>query len=182
MTSEVLRERYAHRFRAHDADGDGWVDEGDFVRRARQLVDGLGEPADSARAKALVEGVRDGWRSIADIAGVPVDGRIDENRFVAALASAYDSGIVADIMRPSVAAHVALADRDGNGYVDEGEFVNAQQAAGIGADDARKAFSLLDRDGDGRLAIAEWQSAVLEFYTSTGSDVPGVRILGMKAR
>jgi Ca2+-binding EF-hand superfamily protein len=180
MSDAALKAKYAHRFRSQDSDGDGVVDGRDIVRRAEDLLGSLGEPVDSAHGVAVVEGARAYWTGIARLAGVGEDGRLTEAAFVDALLRANQSGAIHDLVRPSVEAHIALVDRDGDGVVSLDEFTRSQRAVGMTAEAAREAFAALDRDGDGSLTVDEWQRAVVEFYTNPAPDGPGSLVLGMR--
>ncbi|MEU6236298.1 EF-hand domain-containing protein [Kitasatospora sp. NPDC047058] len=72
-------------------------------------------------------------------------------------------------------AFLAVADVDGSGTVDAGEFFVFQRGhfAGLSRDDANEAFRRLDRDGGGRLSAAEFVSGVIEFWTSRDPEAPG---------
>lgn len=176
--NDVLRQKYVHRFRQLDADGDGVITREDVRLRARMLVEALGMPAGTAPARAASAAADAYWDGVTRHAP---DGEADGigcAAFVAALSAAREDGSLREIVRPAVAAHLAVTDRDGDGVVDAAEFVAAQQAMGIPAGQARETFRLLDRDGDGRLALPEWEAAVMEFYTSTDAAAPGNRVLG----
>jgi Ca2+-binding EF-hand superfamily protein len=181
MTETALLDKYAHRFRVQDTDGDGFVDEGDLVRRAEMLLAGMGEPVRSVRGAAVLAGAREYWRGLAKLAGVAEDGQLAETEFVDALVQAYESGTIGDLVRPSVEAHVALVDGDGDGTVDVEEFLRGQQAVGMPAGQAREAFAALDRDGDGRLTVEEWQQAVVEYYTTAERGSSGELVMGLRA-
>ncbi|GAA3112714.1 EF-hand domain-containing protein [Streptomyces rectiviolaceus] len=182
MAGTDLRAKYAHRFHTRDANGDGFVDRADVVARAEQLLDGMGVAAASPRGEAVLAGAHAVWQGLAKAAQIPEDGQLNEQAYVRAMERANESGTIADLLRPSVEAHVALIDSDGDGTVSLEEFVRAQKAVGEpAASRAREAFAALDRDGDGRVTVEEWQQAVMEYYTSTDADAPGNLVLGLRA-
>ncbi|EME99433.1 EF-hand domain-containing protein [Streptomyces mobaraensis NBRC 13819 = DSM 40847] len=176
--SDVLREKYEHRFRQLDVDGDGFVSQDDVRGRARQLADALGVPPHDPLTRAAEDAADVYWKGV--VSHTPDGGarRVDLPAFVAALEAAREDGTLRSMVKPTVRAHLAVADQDGDGVVDAGEFAAAQQALGIPEDRARDAFTALDVDGDGRLTLAEWENAVWDFYTGTDPDGPGGRVLG----
>jgi Ca2+-binding EF-hand superfamily protein len=180
MIESGLRQKYVHRFRIHDVDGDGLVDARDTTRRAEQLLAGVGEPSGSPRARAVMQGADAFWQGMAKRAGIGEDGQLTEGAFVDALAQAVESGTIGELVGPSVEAHVALVDRDGDGVVSLDEFVAAQDVFGLGGQAARDAFAAMDRDGDGSVTVDEWQEAVLDYYTSTDPNAPGNLVLGVR--
>ncbi|MGV9880195.1 EF-hand domain-containing protein [Streptomyces sp. NPDC003006] len=170
MQDTGLRAKYIHRFHVQDADGDGAVDREDILRRAERLIAGMDEPMRSPRAVAVLEAAEAYWQQLAELAGVAEDGRLTEDGYVQALERAEGQGTIAELLRPSVEAHVMLVDRDGSGSVELDEFIRSQGAAGMSSAMARDAFAALDRDGDGRVTVEEWQRAVIDYYTGADTD------------
>lgn len=181
MSESVLRARFEHRFGEYDTDGDGTVGAADFTARADRLVQALGQSIDGPRAQAVREGARAYWAGVAEGAGVSGDAPLSREEFVRALLLARTEGTLRSIVEPSVRAHVALVDTDGNGTVDRDEFTRSQLAVGHTREQAAVAFRALDRDGDGTVDVGEWLSAVLDFYTHADAGAPGEAVLGLTA-
>ncbi|MEV7611848.1 EF-hand domain-containing protein [Streptomyces sp. NPDC089799] len=177
MVDTALREKYAHRFRVHDADGDGFIGEDDVVRRAERLVAAVGNGSAGRHGEDLVAAARTFRREPAGHAGADPAGRMDETAYVGALERARRAGTIGEVVGPSVRAHVALVDRDGDGRVDLAEFVSAQRAVGQDPATARAAFAALDRDGDGVVTVEEWWrgGGVLHDRRPGGAGQPGPR-------
>lgn len=180
MIDSELRAKYTHRFHTQDTDSDGFVDRQDVVARAEMLLAGLGEQAGSARGASVIAGATAYWQGLAKLAGIAEDGRLTESEFVEALVCANELGTIADLLRPSVEAHVTLVDADGDGTVSLEEFLRSQRAIGMPEDEARTAFDALDRNGDGHVTVDEWQQAVLEFYTTSDPSAPGNLVMGLR--
>lgn len=181
MSESGLRAKYVRRFHILDSGGDGYVDRGDVEARAQRLLEGLAEPASTPRAAAVREGAAAFWLGLAKLAGIQDSDRLDQKAFVDALVRARELGTVGDLVGPSVEAHVALVDSDGDGSVSLEEFLRSQSVSGMPEADSRRAFEQLDRNGDGRLDVEEWQRAVVEFYTSDAEELPGALIMGVRA-
>ncbi|MEW9516393.1 EF-hand domain-containing protein [Streptomyces tubercidicus] len=153
MITDAVRTEYERRFALYDTDGDGYLTVQDFTDRARVLTDAVGEPADSAKARALGAGMRHTFEQLAALAQVEATGRLNQEQFVAAFTRAGASGSLGQIVGPSIAATVALADADGDGVVSQEDFAAVHRAAGYSAAQAAQAFAALDHDGDGRLLV-----------------------------
>ncbi|MGW6055506.1 EF-hand domain-containing protein [Streptomyces sp. NPDC055189] len=179
MTSAALRTKYLHRFRVQDTDGDGILDRQDVTARAEMLLQALSEPPHSPRGRAVISGAQAYWQGVAQLAGIPGDGQLTEEAFADALLRAVELGTIGELVRPSVQAHVALVDSNEDGTVSMQEFLHSQQALGMGQAQAQEAFEAIDRDGDGRLTVDEWQEAVIEAY-STSESVPGDLVMGLR--
>lgn len=160
MITDALRAEYEHRFSLYDTDDDGYLTLGDFTERARRMTDAAGEPPESPKAQAVQAGMRNIFEQLAALADVDVEGRLDQEQFIAAFLRASESGEVGRVVWPSIAATVALADADGDGVVSRADFTALQRATGFSDAQAEQAFSALDRDGDGRLMVAECQAAM----------------------
>ncbi|WP_406482708.1 EF-hand domain-containing protein [Streptomyces platensis] len=156
MITDPVRAEYEHRFAMYDTDGDGYLTAQDFTDRARLLTDAVGEPADSPKARALGAGMRHTFEQLAALARIDATGRLNREQFVAAFARAGTSGTLGQVVGPSIAATVALADADGDGVVSREDFAVVHLAAGYSAAQAAEAFTALDQDGDGRLLVEAW--------------------------
>ncbi|MEU6676306.1 EF-hand domain-containing protein [Streptomyces sp. NPDC046925] len=179
MTDAGLRAKYMRRFQIQDADGDGILVREDVIGRAEMLLGGLAESPQSPRGRDVISGAQTYWEGLVKLAGNPGDGQLTEAAFVDALLQAKELGTLGELVRPSVEAHVALIDSDGDGTVSRQEFMRSQELFGMSPAQALKAFEAIDSDGDDRLTVEEWQEAVVEAY-STGEDVPGDLVMGLR--
>src|SRR5690242_4699413 len=58
------RERLLLRFRILDTDGNGYLDAADFERLADNVLDAVGEPRESAKGRAVIDGHRRFWAGL----------------------------------------------------------------------------------------------------------------------
>jgi Ca2+-binding EF-hand superfamily protein len=65
-----------------------------------------------------------------------------------------------------------VADQDGNGVLDAGEYARLAAVYGAGVDEAEQAFGRLDQDHNGVLDAAELTAAIGQFFASRD---PGAR-------
>lgn len=178
MDTDLLRRKYAHRFRLLDADGNGYLEKADFGLHVERLLAACGQAADSPKARAAYEASEIYWSGVARLSGVSPDGRVTVGQFVDALSAARSGEEISGMLRPTVAAHVALADTNDDGVVDIDEFTALQGALGVPVQEARDAFRVLDRDGDGTLSVDEWLAAAMDYYTSADPAAPGNAVIG----
>ncbi|MCX5193322.1 EF-hand domain-containing protein [Streptomyces sp. NBC_00249] len=178
MTADLLRRKFEHRFDLLDTDRDGYISQADFTALADRLIAGVGEPADSPKSRALHDSKAHYWTSMTRLVPAEGGGRVSRDAFVTGLAQSPDRSKISDMVRPSVEADLALADRDDDGVVDMSEFKKLYGAIGVPAAEAEEIFRTLDRDGNGELTLDEWLEAAMEFFTSTNASAPGNRILG----
>lgn len=72
----------------------------------------------------------------------------------------------------------SLFDQDGDGYIDEREYLDMFKAYGLYVSTAKKAFDLLDLNGDGKLSGGELVTAFEDFFLSDDPNKPGNWIFG----
>ncbi|MEU8543249.1 EF-hand domain-containing protein [Streptomyces sp. NPDC048717] len=178
MINDLLRRKYEHRFQLLDANGNGHLEASDFTGLADRLVAAAGLDADSPKAYVVHDAWHTYWAGLCHFAGASPEGRITAEQYIDALTAARADDKVADIVRPAVAAHMVLADTNGDGVADVDEFKALQGALGVPAREAEEAFRVLDRDGDGVLTVDEWLAAAMEYYTSTDETAVGNAVIG----
>jgi len=66
-----------------------------------------------------------------------------------------------------------VADQDGNGALDAGEYTRLAAVYGARADEAERAFGQLDQDSNGVLDTAELTLAISQFFTSRDPESRG---------
>lgn len=145
------------RFALLDHDGNGTLEHDDFQGLAKQLVEGLGEPASSAKASAVLGEVSELWRALLRCTDADGDQRISREEFSAALETGrlVTDDLVGATVRRTVQALMDLCDSDGNGELDEAELRDLLRLCGIPPEQAPKIFAELDTDGSGALSVDE---------------------------
>jgi len=68
---------------------------------------------------------------------------------------------------------IQVADADGNGVLDPGEYTLLAAVYGAPADQAERAFGRLDQDRNGVLDAAELRLAIRQFFASRDPDALG---------
>jgi Ca2+-binding EF-hand superfamily protein len=164
---EVQARALALRFRHWDRDHSGHLELSDLKTSARRLGEAFGRAANAPEQLALEESCRQLWEILARHADVDHDGRISEDEFIAA----FTEEVLADpaefdrVYRILLENVVEVADADGNGKLDEGEYVRLMGSwYSAGESDAVAAFANLDRDNDGFLTLEELVRSAMEFY------------------
>ena len=95
------------------------------------------------------------------------DQEITQDEFVAALGRTIKDRPGFDAaVRTAARTLVQVADQDGNGALDAGEYARLAAVYGARADEAARAFGRLDRDRNGMLDTAELTLAISQFFTS----------------
>ncbi|MEV7415319.1 EF-hand domain-containing protein [Streptomyces sp. NPDC089919] len=173
---DILRDKISHGFDLLDTDGDGALTEADHVVMGDRAADQLGYPHGSVEHTRMVDAYVAIWRDLhAPHVGGP-DGRLTKQEFVTStLTLAADPEAAATTVGALARAFFAIADADGNGSVDKNEFDAFQRShfPAIGQADLDEAFGHLDLDGNGVLSPAEFESAVIEYWSSTDPAAPG---------
>jgi Ca2+-binding EF-hand superfamily protein len=155
------------RFAIVDTDGNGVWQREDCEQLARKLCETFGYAADSALGRA----VADGQRALFDamLAHMDADGNqeISREEFAAGLGRAVEDGPGFDsAVRAAAIALIQVADRDGNGVLDPGEYRQLAAVYGTSADEAERAFSRLDLDHNGFVDTAELSLGIGQFFAA----------------
>jgi Ca2+-binding EF-hand superfamily protein len=101
------------------------------------------------------------------------DQEITQDEFVATLGRTIrDRPGFDTAVRTAARALLQIADQDGNGALDAGEYARLAAVYGARPDEAARAFGRLDQDRNGMLDTAELAQAISQFFTSRD---PGAR-------
>ncbi|WP_436498838.1 EF-hand domain-containing protein [Actinokineospora sp. HUAS TT18] len=176
-----MAKKLARRFQVWDYDGNGVIEQVDFVRRGRRLAVGLGFSVGSPEHQVIHETFVQQWDALAGAADTDADGKITEPEYVAAFTSlivehpeAFD-----ELYAPLIRLTMQLADADGDGGLDRAEWLNwATGYLGQSADEAGASFELLDHNGDGKVSTEEAQKGIREFYLGTDPNADANLLLG----
>ncbi len=163
----------ARRFAVIDIDGNGVWQRDDYQLLTRRLCETFGHPADSAAGQAVAAGQRALFDALLSHMDADGDQEITRDEFAAALGRSIKD-------RPGfdTAVHVAartllqMADQDGNGALDAGEYARLAAVYGARPEEAARAFDRLDQNRNGMLDTAELAQAISQFFTSRD---PGAR-------
>jgi len=155
------------RFAVIDTDGNGVWQRDDGQLLTRRLCEAFGLTPDSAAGRAVASAQQALFDAMLAHLDANHDAQISRDEFV--------TGVGLDIAdRPGFDAAVGstartllqVADTDGNGVLDPGEYTRLAAAYGARADQARRAFSRLDQDRNGVLDAAELTTAISQFFAS----------------
>lgn len=177
-TMSVLERKYAKRFEMLDADGSGVVDRADFELLTDRLVKGLGVTDGSPKAERVRAGYLELWSSLRRMIG---DGdELSRPAFISGLIRmAGDRAGFKRVIEPLARLNLSLCDADGDGNLNEAEFVNLLKlfnATSVG--EAGEIFHRLDANGDGFLSLEEILDALCDFYVSEDPNAPGNSLFG----
>jgi hypothetical protein len=186
VTRDDLRTTKISRGFDHlDADGDGWLDEQDHVLMGRRVAEGLGHAAGSDAERRIIDTYLRIWREVhlPHVAGGSRGiARADFITSTGALAD--DPAAAAATLGALARSFLEIADVDADGGLTPAEFLAFQRGhfPNLSEPDVAAAFARLDADSDGRISTAEFERAVIEYWTSSDPDAPGNHLLGEEAR
>jgi predicted esterase len=159
------------RFALLDATGDGYLCRGDYQAFALRLVQALGEPVGSPRAKAVRDGYLKLWHAIS-AADTNHDRQVSEAEFLEWIGEADFSGQIEPLAR----AVIDLVDADGSGSLDPAEMGRLLTACKVPAAEIDTVVSALDSDGSGDITVDEIVASVAAFCR--GSSATGYWLFG----
>ena len=155
------------RFAVIDTDGNGVWQRADGQLLTRRLCEAFGLTPDSAAGRAVASAQQALFDAMLAHLDANHDAQISRDEFVTGvgLEIADRPGFDAAV-GSTVRTLIQVADTDGNGVLDPGEYSRLAAAYGARADQARRAFSRLDQDRNGVLDAAELTTAISQFFAS----------------
>jgi Ca2+-binding EF-hand superfamily protein len=162
------------RFAVIDIDGNGVWQREDYQQLTRRLCEAFGYALDSAAGQAVATGQRTLFEALLSHMDADGDQEITQDEFAAALdrdikdRPGFDTAV-----RTAARTLLQVADQDGNGALDAGEYTRLAAVYGARADEAERAFDQLDQDSNGVLDTAELTLAISQFFTSRDPEARG---------
>jgi hypothetical protein len=98
------------------------------------------------------------------------DGRVSLAEYLARLG---DPGDAEQAVTDYATSMAALVDRDDDGYVERDDFLTCMTASGFAEANSADVFEELDESGDGRIPVDHWAAAIVDWYKSERTDIPG---------
>ena len=161
------------RFAVIDTDGNGVWQREDYRLLTRRLCETFGLAADSPTGHALASAQRALFDAMLSHMDANHDQEISREEFVAGLRRAIKDRAGFEVAVGTAARTlIQVADQDGNGVLDAGEYARLAAVYGAGVDEAEQAFGRLDQDHNGVLDAAELTAAIGQFFASRD---PGAR-------
>jgi len=163
------------RFAVIDTDGNGVWQREDYQLLTRRLCETFGYAADSAAGHALASAQRALFDAMLSHMDANRDDEISREEFVVGVRRGRPEDGPGFEAAVSAAAQslIQVADTDGNGVLDPGEYARLAAVYGSGADEAERAFDRLDRDRNGVLDATEVTLAISQFFASRDPRVLG---------
>jgi Ca2+-binding EF-hand superfamily protein len=155
------------RFAVVDTDGNGVWQRDDCRLLIQRLCQTFGHAADSAAGRAVATALGTLFDTMLSHLDANRDGVISREEFVAGVGPdlagrpGFDAAVGA-----TARSLIQVADADGNGVLDPGEYTRLAAVYGARADQAERAFGRLDQDRNGVLDATELTLAISQFFAS----------------
>jgi Ca2+-binding EF-hand superfamily protein len=175
VASEFQRRKVAAVFHAMDADGNGFLEEGDFRALTERWVGIRGwEPGSEGyeRMEAIMMGW---WSALLALSDANHDDRVSLDELMVVVDQL--PGMDAEVYATADAMFEAI-DENGDGRISLEEHKQVV-AAWKGSDDrVEEVFGQLDLNGDGHLSRAEFRELWSEFWRGDDQAHPGQWVMG----
>jgi Ca2+-binding EF-hand superfamily protein len=162
------------RFDRLDTDGNGAIEESDYLAVPRKLAEIVG--ADKPGVDGLEKAYQALWQRLCEQKDANNDGVISREEFVAANEEAFAKDGYDQWLRPIIDAYMTALDADGDGTLSTSELAVIATAAGVDSEDAAAAHKLADADYDGKLSADELHRLAQEFYNEAGIDSTAIAL------
>lgn len=179
MLSELRKRKFSYLFHCFDFDKNGVLEMADYEQFAKNLGKAYDLNADSTRYAALHAETMALWDFIRNLADQNHDNQVSEDEFTLAYTALTNDDAAFHHLLMGYAAYVIRsADRDGNGLLDQAEYVTILGCYGIEASAARTAFQHLDEDGNGLLSVIDMEKAFEQYFRSDDPNAAGNWMMG----
>lgn len=179
MTSDVIGTKYDRTFDMLDADGNGVLEERDFVGIAESIARATGVAGGSAKEAMLLREWRRSWATLLEHTDANGDGQISREEFHQAMARAYgDAALLEHNLRAGFEAEFAAIDADDDGVATVDQMAAFLVAWGLEPAQAQAASMRLDQDGDGRITLQEYLTGWSAFLLDEDAEAVGSTLLG----
>jgi Ca2+-binding EF-hand superfamily protein len=173
------KRKLARMFSVLDVNGDGFVDQTDYVSRVDRLARICGWEADSEEYTRNLRFALDGWESLRESADIDGDGRVSLDDFLR-YGDAFldDRQAVHSYARGDAQLLFDAMDSDGDGKLTVHEYRRYLEVCGADASGADTFFAHADVDEDGRITRQEMAHAIEEFLLSEDPRAGGNFLFG----
>ncbi len=174
--TDLQKQKILHFFNVLDNNSNGVLEKDDFELVGETMSDIIGY-SDNARERLLLKLKAHGLfiQILRDINKEEAELTPDEwvqffDEVVLSKPNDYDN--------QSSTYLFSLFDQDGDGFIDEREYLDMFKAYGLYMSVAKKAFDKLDINGDGQISGGELVKAFEDFFMSPDENAPGNWIFG----
>jgi Ca2+-binding EF-hand superfamily protein len=173
MLSEFRSRKVASGFAELDANGDGHLERSDIETLVHDHGTAYGCEPGSPEYEELARNTLGVWDQVRQF-DADGDGQVTLEEYVAGFGAFIDQreAFMAG-MGALVDSFYSMADRDGDGLISEEELILHFRAWRHTEDQAREAFTHLDRGGRGGISKQDWMLNLEEFYFSDDPGAPG---------
>ncbi|MEM6642018.1 MAG: EF-hand domain-containing protein [Bacteroidota bacterium] len=173
---DIQKNKIIHFFNVLDHDGNGILEQEDFELVSEAICDLRGLEKNATERLNL--GIK--------AHGIFVQVLKDLNKDTAIIrreewVKFFDNEILAKSQEyvNNVCSYLfSIFDQDGDGFIDEEEYLDMFRAYGLYTAQAKKAFDLLDLNGDGKISEQELIKAFTDFFYATDEKAAGNWIFG----
>ena len=170
MKSEFWHIKMKTYFRCLDLDGDGTVNENDFVELGNRFIESSGFSDGDARV--LREDLSAFWENNWKQADANEDGQVTEEEFIGAMTIAVNDPSRRDGITDPLYILFKAIDADNEGDISLLEFETFYQCLGINTEFIEEIFAGIDTDGDEIISKQEFISSGREFFLGEDESHP----------
>jgi Ca2+-binding EF-hand superfamily protein len=166
MASPFLRRKIALGFYRLDLSKDGLVMLEDFEIYGRQVAEQLKLRPGSAEYEKTVRSFAGLWNAFGKAADTDGDGKISLEDFLETHSALQKQPNAREMVEAANAMIFDALDLNGDGKIDEHEYLTVLLPMGSSAEQSRQAFQRLDHNNNGFLSRAEFATALYEYWNS----------------
>jgi Ca2+-binding EF-hand superfamily protein len=179
MLSEFMSKKLTKYFHLRDLDQDGFVEQEDWERSARNLAEIRGwKPGSPEYADIVAKHVKI-WAAFWKPADQDNDGKVALDEYLTLTDTLHKGGSFAlNVILDLFGAIFDIIDRDADGQITFQDYALYFKAWGLEEDLAQQAFSQIDLSGDGSVSRSSFVQFSSNFFMSDEPNLPGSQLFG----
>lgn len=174
--TDLQKNKLLHFFNVLDRNGNGLLQHDDFEMVGESISDIIGHKEHSTNRLELK------WRAQRLFIGILRDIDKEEAELSKDEWLKFFQEVVLakpnDYINQSSTYLFSLFDQDGDGFIDQKEYLDMFKAYGLYTSTAKRAFDMLDLNDDAQISGGELVQAFEDFFLATDEDAPGNWIFG----
>lgn len=175
MASELQRRKVVRVFRAMDANGDGLLEEADFVALTERWAEIRDAGPGSPEHLRLIQIMMGWWQTLL---AASTDERLDRVTVEDVLAVVDRLGQLRQSVAATATTMFEAIDEDSDGMISGTEYRRLIEGWNGRDTETEEIFPILDLDGDGYISRDEFTELWTEFWAGDNPDAPGTWVFG----
>jgi len=179
--TDFQKRKVHHLFNVEDANGNGVLQEDDYIIIAKKQLANSGIAEDSEDGHNFIKVYKDEFKRLAEAADTNKDGKITLDEYTKYFEKQIEKNDL-KFFEDVVNSYMKAADTNHDGKLSLKEYSSLVGAVGVSAEQAKNNFEKMDTNKDGSLDVQEFIKALKGFLFSNDPTDSANNFLGHQAK